>query len=425
MEERPSYYRPVQHRYTRRRDWCDYHAAGRAYMITLTIEEDAALLSEIGGTSSQPVLQLLPLGEALKEAWLLIPQRYEGVAVLDDEYVVMPEHFHGIVHVEKRQEEHLSSIIKSFKSWVYQSYRIMMAEGAVQPVGLGRAWLEKYLSFPLQQRAEMLSWLHRSKQIVLSGSKEKLGYSPIHIVASGLHNKTGFLFRVNYTDTIPLNAQELQEKITYIHNNPVMRLLSRENPDRMRLRRGALPIERLTVAFIRQYLCKPDVAAAYLRNMPPQEAAEKLDAVCKALLADEAGNIVCDVYGDMSLLSGPKLLPVVCHRADNSAFALQKQRCLEAAAAGCVLVSARIARGEQEIIDAAIAAGYPVVLVSDNGFEDKQHPGAAHRVACAQGLRLFVIPWHFEYNRPLNPLFSKAMNAIVQGLCHQKDNWWR
>lgn len=425
-------------------------------MITLTIEEDAHLLSRINGTSANPQVQLLPLGEVLKDAWLMIPQRFEGVSVLQDEFVIMPEHFHGIIRVEQRQEEHLSRIIKSFKSWVYQSYRLMLAEGIIQPVGLGKVWLEKYMSFPPRQREEMIAWLKRSKQIVLSGrtetdsqgtdNKEKLDAAPIHISASGIHNKTGFLFRVNYTDTIPLSAQELKDKIRYIHNNPKMRLLSRENPFRMKLVRGALPIERLTVAFIKQYLCKPDVAGTYLRNLPAQEASEKLDTVCKALLSDELGNIVCDIYGNMGLLTPertgttcnqaecctptdslkmPKLMPVVCHRADKAVFAFQKERCLAAAAAGSVLVSARISKSEQEIIDAAIEAGYPVVLISHNGFEDKQHPTTDHREACAHGLRLFVIPWHFDYHRTLNPLFSKAMNAIVQALCHQKDNWWR
>jgi hypothetical protein len=51
-------------------------------------------------------------------------------------------------------------------------------------------------------------------------------------------------------------------------------------------------------------------------------------------------------------------------------FAKQKARCLKEAAAGVVLVSARIAKGEQEILDSALLSNYPVIRIEDNGFPD-------------------------------------------------------
>ena len=123
-----------------------------------------------------------------------------------------------------------------------------------------------------------------------------------------------------------------------------------------------------------------------------------------------------------------RLLPVVCHRKDKQRFAEQKARCLSEAQNGAVLVSARIAKGEQEIVDEAISAGHPVVLVADNGFPDRYHPSAAQLDLCAAGRLLLVTPWRYRY-RPKGEAITvpecKAMNCLSQALCRTKDGWWK
>ena len=137
--------------------------------------------------------------------------------------------------------------------------------------------------------------------------------------------------------------------------------------------------------------------------------------------------IVCDSYGDRSLLE-KRLLPVVCHRKDKTRFAEQKRRCLEEAQREAVLVSPRIAKGEQEIIDEAVCDGFPVVIIHDNGLPERYHPSAERLDRCAAGRLLLVSPWRYRY-RPkgedITVAECKTMNCVAQALSRQKDDWWK
>lgn len=146
-----------------------------------------------------------------------------------------------------------------------------------------------------------------------------------------------------------------------------------------------------------------------------------------ALSESQRSHVACDSYGNLALLEG-RCLPVVCHRRDAALFQQQKKRCLEAAAAGAVLVSARIARGEQEIVDTALLSGYPVVRIEANGFPDIYHPSADRMDDCAAGNLLLITPWHYQFvahDKAVSVPFCKTMNCVVQAVCKKKDDWWR
>ena len=100
---------------------------------------------------------------------------------------------------------------------------------------------------------------------------------------------------------------------------------------------------------------------------------------------------------------------------------------MAAAAAGAVLVSARIAKGEQDIIDTAISQGFPVVTIEDNGFPELYHPSEQRTNLCNDNKLLIVTPWQYRYRRvgeSITLAECKAMNCIVQALCRTKDSWW-
>jgi hypothetical protein len=144
-----------------------------------------------------------------------------------------------------------------------------------------------------------------------------------------------------------------------------------------------------------------------------------------------AGNstpfVTLDTYGNRQLLSS-RLLPVVCHYKDKTRFAQQKARCLEEAAHGAVLVSARIAPGEQEIMNEAANRGFPTIIISDNGFPERYHPSTERIDRCAAGQLLIATPWQYQYrgkNEQVTIPFCKAMNCVAQALCRLKDDWWK
>lgn len=61
------------------------------YYVTIVVNQRRTILGDI----VDDMMQLSPLGEIVRDTWLGIPKRYRG-AELDD-YIVMPNHFHGTI----------------------------------------------------------------------------------------------------------------------------------------------------------------------------------------------------------------------------------------------------------------------------------------------------------------------------------------
>ena len=153
---------------------------------------------------------------------------------------------------------------------------------------------------------------------------------------------------------------------------------------------------------------------------------DKWENIQNRLLIND-GMVTCDSYGNRQLLQC-RLLPVVCHRKDKASFTLQKQRCLTAASEGAILVSARIAKGEQKIIDTAIQQGFPVITIEDNGLPERYHPSERRIDLCATNKLLIVTPWRYIYrhtHEPISVAECKTMNCVVQAMCRTKDSWWK
>ena len=79
---------------------------------------------QLGDSPSSPVeIKLTIPGEIIKKEWEDIPNYYSHISL--DEFVIMPDHIHGILHLNQRQtsnEQTISAIIRSFKSRVSNTY---------------------------------------------------------------------------------------------------------------------------------------------------------------------------------------------------------------------------------------------------------------------------------------------------------------
>jgi REP element-mobilizing transposase RayT len=80
-----------QRRSIRLRDW-DYAANG-AYFVTLVTHARAALFGDIVAGA----MRLTAIGEIAQTCWQAIPDHFNQVEL--DEFVVMPNHVHGIVMI--------------------------------------------------------------------------------------------------------------------------------------------------------------------------------------------------------------------------------------------------------------------------------------------------------------------------------------
>jgi hypothetical protein len=225
------------------------------------------------------------------------------------------------------------------------------------------------------------------------------------------------LFAYGYVDVMPVDEKQLDTQRQYIRNNPRSRLMRTQNRAWLQPQRRAIPTA-LSLSALKGYLLR--------ECRPSQTVAQAWNGIKPRLLAED-GLVVCDSYGNRELLAC-RLLPVVCHRKDIPLFERQRQCCLREAECGAVLVSARIAKGEQAIMDEAVSLRYPVVLVVDNGFPEVYHPSERCVQLCADNRLLLVSPWRYRY-RPVGASIGavecKTMNGVVQSLCRMKDSWWK
>lgn len=390
---------------TRRSAAHDYSRPG-IYHITMHVAEGVG--SPLGkvagdvqapdGSPDAPRVDLTPIGRMVEHELLsAIRPRYPMVEVQD--YIVMPDHLHFLAVVTAPlvnsggHPTHLGQVIAGFKYGCTMKYRAMLANRSAEPAGTV--------------------------------------YPPVSPAGVAATPKPK-LFEDGYCDVMPVDEAQLATQRTYIHGNPRSRLLRTSHRAWLMPRRSGI-VTALTVAALLGYLRRecapsqatPEALAAITGRMLTWGRAAALE---NRAVEPSGTEIVCDSYGDTALITERRCLPVVCHRKDNNRFDEQMARCLDEAAAEAVLVSPRIAKGEQAIMDEAIRRGYPVVLVADNGFPDRYHPSAAQLDLCAAGRLMLVTPWRYQYRGRKETITvpeCKAMNCLTQALCKTKDSWWK
>jgi hypothetical protein len=316
------------------------------------------------------------------------------------DYVVMPEHLHFILVVHNSiisrngRETHLGQVIAGFKKGCNRRYWEMTGMTANGQQGK-----------PADARAESTSPL-----------RDAVHPHGFKVPSSGTTNRPP-LFAYGYVDVMPLQPGQLETQRRYIHNNPRSRLMRTSNRNLQSPQRGGIGTA-LKLPALKGYLQR--------ECGTPLFDEDKWENIQNRLLIND-GMVTCDSYGNRQLLQC-RILPVVCHRKDKASFTLQKQRCLTAASEGAILVSARIAKGEQEIIDTAIQQGFPVIIIEDNGLPERYHPSERRIDLCATNKLLIVTPWRYIYrhtHEPISVAECKTMNCVVQAMCRTKDSWWK
>ncbi len=125
--------------------------------------------------------------------------------------------------------------------------------------------------------------------------------------------------------------------------------------------------------------------------------------------------------GNRFLLDHPVKLQVQCsRRITPEALEQRKSDLLAAAAQGAVLVSPSVSPGEKAIMRAAFEAGYPLVILQENGFTDLAKPGGARFDACARGQLLLLAPWEHHNERIVIRRDQCLMlNEMARRICEQ------
>ena len=401
------------------------------YHVTVKVNKDLCqplgrVVGNIGepdGSPDAPRVELSETGRMVEqELTTSITAHYPMIEI--QEHVVMPDHLHFIVAVRRTivsasgRETHLGQVIAGFKKGCNRRYWEL---AGITPPQMGSAMQrgKPAVTGPAAAGAATAGpvCLAVHPQGSIPPSPECA--PPPQQKRTPSNGTTGRapLFSYGYVDVMPVDEEQLQVQRRYIRNNPRSRLMRTLNRAWLQPQRQVVATA-LYIPALKKYLTG-ECSSAQLDDAAWVSIQQRLLTV--------NGQVVCDSYGNRQLLQ-KRLLPVVCHRRDASLLELQKSRCLAAAQNGAVLVSARIAKGEQAIMDEAIAMALPVVLVCDNGFPQTYHPSEKRIGLCAAGQLLLLTPWQFYYRRAdeeINVVQCKTMNCVAQALCRTKDSWWK
>lgn len=169
------------------------------------------------------------------------------------------------------------------------------------------------------------------------------------------------LWNEGYHDRILFHDGQLDTMIRYIKDNPRRLWLKRANPDLFRIHQQT-PIAGVT----------------------------------------------CTTLGNMFLYEHPLKAPLQCSRTlTQTEIDTRKNECLAQAANGTVFVSPAVSEGEKQICRALREAGYPLIILLENGFPspDSPHyryfkPSGVYFEACAAGKLLLIEPSPALFDRP-------------------------
>ena len=377
----------------RRSDSHDY-SERRMYMITMEVEGRRPLFGRIIGnpyapanSSDAPRIELTELGRAVHDEWMGIHTYYPQIEVRAVQ--MMPDHMHGILFVKSRLPVHLGQVISGFKAGCRKRQRAL--EGAAakpQPTekkgtqsageqGARSAGMEGARSAGMEgaaakpQPTEKKGTQSAGEQGARSAGMEgeaasRAAASPQ--VAALPPQGTAQLFAKGYNDLILRSYEELQNWEHYLRDNPRRLLLKRARPDWLR------PFFNLKI-----------------------------------------GATTYSGIGNRNLLRSPRRLPVrVSRRLTKEQIEAVTTQYMEAARHGAVLVSPAISPGEKQVMRTAFDAGFPTIVLMENGFTAMSKPKGEQFDACANGRLLMLSPWeHHNEKRAINAAQCTQLNLMA------------
>lgn len=155
------------------------------------------------------------------------------------------------------------------------------------------------------------------------------------------------LWEKSYNDIILRGKGQLERMVHYVHDNPRRRWIKQNNRD--------------------FFTIKKDVSI---------------------------GNWQVATVGNQFLLEHPLKVVVKCSRSiKGNDIAQEVNKFMAMAEAGAVLVSPSISPAEKEVMRTVFDAGYPLIVILENGFSPLWKPGGKQFDACDEGRLLLVAPW--------------------------------
>lgn len=356
----------------RRDDHHDY-TERRMYMITLEVEGRRPIFGRLvgnpqspQGSADAPRIELTELGQAVQSEWQGIPRFYPQIEVRAVQ--MMPDHMHGILFVKAPLPVHLGQVITGFKAGCRKAQR---AIAAAEPQPTEKA---KPLSTEKVEPQSTEKVKPQSTEKVKPLSTEKV--ENVSRLATVGPSQEGLacqpLFAKGYNDLILRSFDELPTWENYLRENPRRLMLKRANPDYLR------PFFGLHI-----------------------------------------GSQTYNGIGNRQSLSVPQRMAVrLSRRLSESDIEAEIQRHLCLAKQGVVFVSPSISPGEKRVMRAVFNAGYPTIVLLENGFTPLSKPHGEQFYACGKGQLLMLSPWeHHNEKKVITGEKCKQLNLMAIELC--------
>lgn len=189
--------------------------------------------------------------------------------------------------------------------------------------------------------------------ITAAPGKEVSCAADFHEAVNCRNPKRPGLWEAGYNDRILFHDGQLDAMIHYVHDNPRRLWLKRANPDLFRIRRQTM-----------------------------------------------VAGVECTTLGNIFLAERPQRTLLQCSRSLSQAeIDTKREACLAQADNGTVFISAAISEGEKQISRALRRAGYPMIILLQDGFpkpgdphERYYKPGGEYFEACANEQLLLIEP---------------------------------
>ncbi len=163
-----------------------------------------------------------------------------------------------------------------------------------------------------------------------------------------------------------------------------------------------------------------DILFRYIRENPRRLAARRRNPdYFTRINTLPLGKRIYAAYGNPFLLNRPDRMQVQCSRSITpEALSAERERLLDAAERGAVLVSPCISPGEKEIAHAAMEEGLPLIALVENGFPPLFKPPGRYFEACERGLLLLLAPWPYHADRrTITRAQCLELNTMAAELC--------
>ena len=412
----------------KRRDSHHDYRERRMYMITLEVEGRRPLFGRVVGNAyaepgsrDEPRIELTELGKAVQSEWMSIHGFYPQIEVMAVQ--MMPDHMHGILFVTDTLPVHLGQVISGFKAGCRKAQRALIAAEEERTAGkaaekaAGEKAAERRAERAGERAAERTA--ERAAAEPLLTEKARQGKAePLLAEKTGQGKTEGKT--AGKAAAEPLLAEKAKEEKEQEGREPVVSQYATALPLPEEAGANCALFAKGYNDLILRSFDELPVWQNYLRDNPRRLLLKRARPEwLRPFFGLQIGSHTYNGIGNRLLLTASKRKTVlVSRRLTDSMIEEETARYLELAKQGTVLVSAAISPGEKRVMRAVFDAGYPTIVIMQNGFTPMSKPHGRQFDACASGALLMLSPWeHHNEKQKITAVQCRQMNLMALEIC--------